>query len=207
MGQARKNPRPTQDRQFGASLRVQHPKIDAATIRRPSYGCCMRTSFSRIHPRWESYDYTRSGVYFVTTITHERRQILGAVTRHGIALTSAGRVVDLCWRMVPDQFNGVILDRFVVMPDHVHAIVVLRFTPDRVVSLSQVIGWTKGRSSREINAQPSPPVAPIWQRSFHDCIVRDADALARIRNYLAANPIRAWNEIRRQRLRRIGGPA
>ena len=84
--------------------------------------------------------------------------------------------------MVSDQFKGVAIDRFVVMPDHVHALVVLRVMPDRTVNLSQVVGWTKGRASRELSNQLSPPRAPIWQRSFHDRIVRNADALARICN-------------------------
>ena len=167
----------------------------------------MATFHSRTHPRWQSYDYTRSGVYFVTTIIHERRPILGVVTQRGIVLTPGGRIVDRCWRMVSNQFAGVVVDRFVVMPDHVHAIVVLLATRDRAVDLSRIIGWAKGRAAREIRVLPSPPAAPIWQRSFHDRIIRNAEALAQVRNYVAANPIRAWIAIDALRPRRIGGPA
>ena len=181
--------------------------MDPIGIRYSPHDLLMPKFHSRTHPRWKSYDYTRSGVYFVTTITHDRRPILGIATQRGIVLTSAGRIVDQCWRMVSDQFKGVVIDQFVVMPDHVHAIVVLLSTPDRTVNLSDVIGWTKGRAAREISAQPSPPAGPIWQRSFHDRIVRNAEALARIRNYVVANPARAWNEARALRPRRMGGPA
>jgi REP element-mobilizing transposase RayT len=131
-------------------------------------------------------------VYFVTTITHNRNPILGVATRRGIALSPAGCTVRRCWLMVPEQFAGVVIDQFVVMPNHVHAIVVLLRRPERTASLSLVVGWTKQRATLDIRAQVPTGGAPIWQRSFHDRIIRDRDALARVRNYINANPSHAW---------------
>jgi len=172
-----------------------------------SHRCAMNNFYARTHPRWSAYDYARAGVYFVTTITHGRRPIFGAPTRHGIALTAAGLAVHRRWLTVCDSFDGVVIDRFIVMPDHVHAIVVLLSTRNRTASLSDIVGWTKQRASRDIAMVPEPPPAPIWQRSFHDRIIRDADALERVRNYVMDNPSRAWRASRTIVSRRSGTPA
>jgi REP-associated tyrosine transposase len=206
-GQARKYPRPTRAYQFGASLWTWWSTIDFAAIRCPPHDLSMRQFCSRTHPRWRSYDYAQPGVYFVTTNTRERNPVFGRPTRRGIVLTNAGRAVHHCWLMVPEQFDGVMIDRFVVMPDHVHAIVVLLRTPTRTTSLSQVVGWTKQRTSLDIRAHTPAHTAPIWQRSFHDSIIRNADALNRVRKYITANPSRAWNAIDTRLSRRIDTPA
>ena len=151
----------------------------------------MRQFHSRVHPRWRSYDYTQPGAYFATTITHHRRRTLGRVTDRGVLLSQAGLIVHRWCGAVTDQFPGVSIDTFVVMPDHVHLIVILAHTPRRTAGLSQVVGWIKQRAAREIVVAGLGDL-PIWQRSFHDSIVRDAEALVRIRRYIAANPSVAW---------------
>jgi REP element-mobilizing transposase RayT len=130
-------------------------------------------------------------------ITHDRNPILGVVARAGIVLTDAGRIVHESWMMVPARFRGVHVDAFVVMPDHVHAIVFLLQGNCPPVKLGQVVGWTKQRASRAIASSASPCQMPIWQSSFHDRIIRDQDALARMRTYVNANPARAWEKARR----------
>jgi putative transposase len=167
----------------------------------------MRNFYSRTHPRWRLYDYMQPGVYFVTTITYQRSPILGVPGRHGIVLTHTGNAAHRACMMVSERFDGVLIDSFVVMPDHIHAIIVLLRTRDRMAGLSHVVGWTKRRTSLEIRAHAAPPAAPIWQRSFHDRIIRNADALDRVRKYLAANPARAWNAINAPPSRRSHRPA
>src|SRR6185437_6749862 len=122
----------------------------------------MRSQYSRIHPRLRSYDYHQPGAYFVTTITHKRRSILGVPTRHGIALTQAGRIVHRSWLAISDQIKGVRIDTFVVMPNHVHAIVVLTESRDRTIGLSGVVGAAKQHASHEIAALANGPRPPIW---------------------------------------------
>ena len=172
-------------------------------VRRLVHGWCMRKFYSRVHPRWRAYDYAQPGVDFVTTVSHGRDPIFGVPTSRGIVLTRAGHVVDRCWLRVPEQFEGVTVDRFVVMPDHVHAIVVLLCTPARTASLSEVVAWTKRRASLDIRAGIRDRTAPIWQRSFHDRLIRNTAALDQVRKYIAANPSRAWNAIAAQSSRRI----
>jgi putative transposase len=132
------------------------------------------------------------GAYFVTALTHQRRPVLGTLTRGGVVLTRARSIVYRCWADVQERFPTVTIDTFVVMPDHVHAIVVLSRTENRSIGLSQVVGWVKRRASREIRLLAVMPSAPLWHRSFHDSIIRDRYAFVRVRRYVTANPARAW---------------
>ena len=146
--------------------------------------------------RSRSYDYSRPGAYFVTMITRKRRPIFGTPTRTGILLTDAGRIVHESWLRVPERFIDVRIDAFVVMPDHVHAIII-RFPSDSPSSnVSQIVGWTKQRATRAIACLASPVQRPIWQTSFHDRVIHSQEGLTRARNYVIANPIRAWDDAR-----------
>ena len=151
----------------------------------------MRTIYSRIHPRRRSYDYGLPGSYFVTTITHERKPVFGILRSGGVALSASGEIATRFWSAVPPRFAGVTIDTFVVMPDHVHAIVSLSADPNRTATLSQVVGWAKQRTAREIHLIKGEAAVRIWQRSFHERIIRDADEFKRIRRYITANPERA----------------
>lgn len=135
-------------------------------------------------------------------VTHERRPILGVPTCRGISLTDAGRIVHRCWIAVADRIDDVLVDEFIVMSDHVHAIVVLQDARDRTVGLSDVVGVVKQRAASEIAALTGGPQPPIWQRSFHDRIIRDAAARECIRGYIVANPSSAWNVIQNSRDRK-----
>ncbi len=158
----------------------------------------MRIFYSRAHPRLRGRDYSVAGAYFATAITHQRRPALGMLARGGVVLTRPGEVVRRYLGLVADQFPGVTVDTFAVMPDHVHAIIVLSPARCRRVGLSQVVGWVKQRASREINENEPGRFVPLWQRSFHDVIIRDEVALESVRRYVIANPMVAWNGARKR---------
>ncbi|MGH7612580.1 MAG: transposase [Gemmatimonadales bacterium] len=86
----------------------------------------LRTHKARQSIRLRNYDYTRPGFYFVTLCSHERAPLFGQVERGVVHLSEMGRVVGDCWREIPSHFPNVDLDAFVIMPDHVHGIVVIR---------------------------------------------------------------------------------
>jgi REP element-mobilizing transposase RayT len=156
----------------------------------------VRRFHRRTHPRWKQYDYRLPGTYFVTTITLGRIPLLGDLQERECVLSPAGVLVRNAWRRIPEAVPGVNLDAFVVMPDHVHAVLVL---PERAgtepLALSRIVGWAKSRSAHEINALRGTPGHRVWQASFHDRIVRDAEALDRIRNYIESNPYRGWERL------------
>jgi REP element-mobilizing transposase RayT len=108
---------------------------------------------------------------------------------HGrVLLSAAGQRVDKCWCAIPSHFPGVDLDSYVIMPDHFHGILVLR---EPTVNAGQVINLFKGAATTRIGELWGVPQPRVWQRGFHDRIIRDDDALRRVRMYVDANP-RRW---------------
>lgn len=131
-------------------------------------------------------------MYFVTAITHGRARLLGVLMRGRCVLSPSGLIVRNTWERIPTRFPGVELDTFVVMPDHVHALILMREQREpHTTSLSDVVRWAKSRSAHEINAMHGTPGNKIWQTSFHDSIVRTDRGRDRVRRYIEMNPRRA----------------
>lgn len=101
-----------------------------------------------------------------------------------------GAIVQAVWRSIPHHHRCVGLDAFVIMPDHLHGILVFE---SQVRSLAEIVGLFKAASSREINRARESPGGVVWQRSFHDRIIRNDQALWSIRRYIDENP-RKWVE-------------
>jgi REP element-mobilizing transposase RayT len=91
----------------------------------------------RKHVRLSSHDYLQ-GAYFVTVCTYWRKQVFGGIVGQGvdarINLTDAGRIVDECWRAIPDHFQYAELHEMQIMPDHLHAIIVLNGAHDNGIA-------------------------------------------------------------------------
>lgn len=75
--------------------------------------------------RLRGYDYAQPGAYFVTICVQDRRCVLGDVLNGEMVLADAGRIVQACWDDLPNHYPHVQLDTFVIMPNHVHGIIVL----------------------------------------------------------------------------------
>lgn len=131
--------------------------------------------------RIEGYDYATGGAYFVTVCASCRGPVFGDVRDGTMCLNSVGvevaRVVD----SIADH-HDVTVDSSIVMPDHVHLVLVLRGDDGR--SLSTVVGLFKAAASRDVGRRG------MWQRGFHDHVVRDERDLDRVREYIATNPVR-----------------
>jgi putative transposase len=139
--------------------------------------------------RLTSHDYQTTGAYFVTICVRERRDLLGHIAKGRVVLSPAGQRVQRCWHDLPRHYADVRLDAFVIMPDHVHGVF---WVTETGLSASEVMRAFKTFSSRAINAHRLTPGLRVWQRGFYDHIVRDEHDLARIRRYIAANPMRWW---------------
>ena len=74
----------------------------------------------------KGYDYTRDGAYFVTICTHGRARVFGAVVNGEMRLNECGREVAHCWAWLAEQYPCIYLDEWIVMPDHTHAIIVIK---------------------------------------------------------------------------------
>jgi REP element-mobilizing transposase RayT len=138
--------------------------------------------------RLRDFDYSTPGGYLVTICTHHRQSLLGQCRDDKVRLTAAGAAVETCWLRIPVHF-AVELDMFVVMPNHVHGILVL-VKAGHAPPLRTVVGSFKSAATRDVNRLRGTPGAAVWQRSYHDHVIRDERDLERIRGYITANPIR-----------------
>jgi REP element-mobilizing transposase RayT len=180
--------------------------------------------------RLQRYDYAQAGAYFVTICTQNRECLLGEVVDGEMILNDAGRTVQSMWDSLPDRFPFIELDQFGVMPNHVHGIIVLtgrhptmddRPHPtlgDHKDRPYKARGTHAGTIGRVVQAFKSVTIhgygvgvrhhrwptfdGRLWQRNYHEHIIRDEDSLNRIREYIAANPLR-W-ELDRENPQRTG---
>ncbi len=144
----------------------------------------------------EGFDYSRPDAYFVTICAHRRLCRFGEIEECEMRLSEAGALARETWENLPAHYPHVILDAFVVMPNHIHGIIVLT---DNVVGaglkpaatrhgLPEIVRAFKTFSARRINENRGVRAAPVWQRNYYEHIVRDEAALDRIRGYIAGNP-------------------
>jgi len=75
--------------------------------------------------RLQGYDYTQGGAYFVTICTHDRRCLFGHISDGNMALSAAGMIAEQCWQEIPAHFSHTALGAFVVMPNHIHGIIII----------------------------------------------------------------------------------
>ncbi|MBI3089709.1 MAG: transposase [Candidatus Tectomicrobia bacterium] len=151
--------------------------------------------------RLESYDYSQPGAYFVTVCTRNRACVLGHITDGQMRLNSHGASIQACWQELPQRYHHVGLDSFIVMPNHLHGILVLsadrrggsRTAPTPCVEqkpLGRLIGVFKTVSTKRINEMQGAPGRTIWQRNYFERVIRNEEELRHIREYLVTNPSR-----------------
>jgi hypothetical protein len=86
--------------------------------------------------RLKGYDYTSSGAYFITICTHQRECLFGEIVDGGMRLNAIGFAIQAYWQRLPLHF-AVGLDAFIVMPNHIHGILILTDTPCRGAACGQ----------------------------------------------------------------------
>ncbi|MDX2079131.1 MAG: transposase [bacterium] len=148
--------------------------------------------------RLQDYDYSQTGVYFVTICTHLREKLFGEIHNEYMHLNQIGMITQTCWRAIPDHFPHVETDEFIVMPNHIHGILVFtafsdvspsrQFSKPISGSLSVVIASFKSSVTRKIKQFNANFATPVWQKNYHEHIIRDEISLSTIRNYVINNP-------------------
>ena len=145
--------------------------------------------------RLESYDYAASGMYFITICTENRKCLLSRITVGATigrppktALTSIGQCVEETLLSIPAHYPSVSVDRYVIMPNHVHLLLRMENggRPMVAPTVSNIVNQFKGRTTKQIGTT-------IWQKGFYDHIIRDErDYLIRAK-YIDDNPAK-WAE-------------
>lgn len=170
--------------------------------------------------RLKGYDYAQAGAYFVTINLEHRLCLFGEIKNGAMNLNPAGKMVLRVWEEIPQKYPGVDIDAFVVMPNHIHGIIVLgdllnqlddnhvgvglvptlakgRATTRVAPTLGDVIGGFKSITTNQyikgVKTQGWPAFNErLWQRNYHERILRDEDELNVRRNYIIHNPLN-WN--------------
>lgn len=159
--------------------------------------------------RLKGYDYTQPGTYHITLCTKARQCLFGDVVKGEMRLNSLGYIAFTCWQAIPNHFPHVELDAFVIMPNHLHGILVItdaivgtqqccvptveQFGKPVAGSIPTVIRSYKGAVSKCINVICNTKSISIWQRNYYEHISRDQQSLGNIRQYILENPAR-WED-------------
>lgn len=156
--------------------------------------------FYRRSIRLKGYDYSRAGSYFVTICTQNRECLFGEIKDGAMSLNNAGQIVAEEWMKSADIRNGIELDEFVVMPNHLHGIIVIckgtarraptaeQFGAPVAGSLPTIIRSFKSAIAKRVNKMRQTPGAKLWQRNYYEHIIRNENELHGIRQYIVNNP-------------------
>lgn len=143
--------------------------------------------------RLDEYDYSSVGAYFVTICISERQPILwdnldcSVICADDIQLNYIGKTIQAAIREIPTRYPHVRVEKYCIMPDHVHLL--LMFLPDEngrqiaAPTLSGVIGQLKRWVSIQLGFS-------IWQKSFHDRIIRNDAGYREVWQYIEENPLK-----------------
>jgi REP element-mobilizing transposase RayT len=169
--------------------------------------------------RLKDYDYSNAGLYFITICVQDRKCLFGKIIYDEMILNDAGKMIDNWWQKIPEKFPDILLDDYVIMPNHFHAIVEnvgvdLYVRPEAFVPeglgqtqgsaptgetfLYSIVQWFKTmttneyiRNVKELGWEPFDK--KIWQRNYHEHIIRDQKSYLKISEYIRTNPLR-WQE-------------
>ena len=181
---------------------------------------CNKIFHNRKSIRLPGYDYAQASAYFVTICAHQRADLFGEVVRGEMHLNDMGALVAEEWIKTESIRSEILLDEWVIMPNHFHAIIMITdgaakphidfsgydnchtraycdsraycHTPLRSPSknLGAVVRGFKSAATRLINQWRKSPSTPVWQRNYYEHIIRNEDELQDIRKYIQNNPLR-----------------
>lgn len=147
--------------------------------------------------RLSGYDYASAGCYFVTIAADSRQPWFGTVHDDRIHPNEAGNMILETWFDLAKRFPSIHLDEAIIMPDHLHGIIVLGYHPAACnhPKLGAIVGAFKSISTlaygRGVAHRDWPPYnKQLWQTGYNDHIIRTECSLERHRNYIEANPAR-----------------
>lgn len=159
----------------------------------------MNEQAKRKQNRLKEYDYSTSGAYYITVCTKNRQRFFGKILYSEddiydtptLELSKIGEMVETCIETIPKIYPSVVFVQHIVMPDHIHLILLLDSLRDNgrqvaAPTISRIISQFKRTSS--INAGFN-----FWQKSFYDHVIRNEKEYQRLMKYIELNPIRWAN--------------
>ena len=144
--------------------------------------------------RLSGYDYSSAGCYFITICVKDGHEILADIDVGANcvrpSLSGAGAVIESQIHALSEIYEHIYVDKFVIMPNHIHLMIAIindeptQFAP----TISRIIKQFKGSITKKIGFS-------LWQRSFHDHVIRNEAEYRQIWQYIDENPAR-WREDR-----------
>lgn len=153
--------------------------------------------------RLKDYDYSQNGLYFLTVCTHNKTNLFGKNINGKILLSNAGEMVQEKIIEIRDYYPDILIDKFIVMPNHIHLIVVIENsrTPQgafTTISIPEYMDRFKTLTTKlyiECVKQNiyKPFAGHVWQKFYYDHIIRDENDYLKIWEYIDSNPLK-WTE-------------
>jgi putative transposase len=151
------------------------------------------------------WNYSNPGSYFITICTHEMRHRFGYIKNETIFLSDIGRIVEEEWSISFDIRKELFCEAFVIMPNHLHAILRIEPSDDLIGasvahgvavraprSISSFVAGFKAAATKRVHLLPHAPKR-LWKARFHDRLIRDEAAYLNIARYIDKNPER-WGK-------------
>ncbi len=160
--------------------------------------------------RLRNFDYSQAGAYFITICTYGRQCLFGEIVDNAMRMNDFGQIVMTEWLRSAELRKEIVTGECVVMPNHFHGIVIFNDVPDCrgtarraptveqfgkpvAGSLPTIIRSFKSAVTKHINERRSTPGLSVWQRNYHEHVIRNDADYNRIAEYVAINPQR-WIE-------------
>ncbi|HMG14646.1 MAG TPA: transposase [Saprospiraceae bacterium] len=164
--------------------------------------------------RLKGYDYSSSGLYFITFIVNQRECSFGEIVNDIMILNESGLIVTKYLNEIEKKYVQIELNKYVIMPNHIHLIIEIHTEVTNIseanmllesetieiserdkrrkMLLSKFVGWLKMNTAKEINILNQNSGGNFWQRDYYEHIIRDIESYKRIANYISNNPTN-WN--------------
>ncbi len=145
--------------------------------------------------RLKGYDYAQPGAYFITICTWHRQNLFGEIATNEMYLSNYGKIIQLYWENLPKYHRHLELDQFVIMPNHMHGILILtdNTTYQKRHRLPEIIRAFKTFSARRVNKIRRLSGVSVWQRGYYEHIIRQEKSLKAIQEYIINNPL-SWEK-------------
>lgn len=164
------------------------------------YGDIMKLQERKLQ-RLKGYDYSQNGAYFITICTQNRLCLFGDIYSGSLILNNAGKMVFKKLEEMPKIYSGIKIDKFIVMPNHLHAIIEIQqngTTQGSFPTISECIQRFKTYTTKLYIDGVKKGNYPhfdkkIWQKSFYDRIIRNEHEYQEICQYIETNPLK-WEE-------------
>ena len=154
----------------------------------------------RKYPRLKNYDYSQNGAYFVTFCVKNKHELCGTIVvgsgfhaRPSIVLTELGFEIQKTIEFVNSNDKSINIQKYIIMPNHVHMIICLSAVGHGNPTLQFVVGQIKSYTTKRWNEICGTNNLSFWQHSFHEHIIRNEIEYQHIWQYIDQNPDK-WSE-------------